>query len=68
MNMEQKMVEKFMSRLRQQKPTQEMPQLTWRMKEEPDDEQFEILLQSDCHKQNVITETHIRKKKKNSWV
>lgn len=41
MNTERKMVEKFTSRLRQQKPTQELPQLTWRTREEPDDKQYE---------------------------
>lgn len=34
MSMEQKMVEKFMSRLGQQKPTQDLLQLTWRTRED----------------------------------
>lgn len=34
MNMEQEMVEKFMSRPGQQKPTQDLLQLTWRARED----------------------------------
>lgn len=44
MNKEQKMVKNFMSRLGQQKSTHDLPRLTWRTREEPEDEHSETSL------------------------
>lgn len=67
MNMEQKMVEKFMSRRGQQKLTQDLLQLTWRTREDLMMGSMKSLTrcmsQIKCENWNMY-----KKNKKNSWI